>query len=682
MPSTSPGSSSASVQAAKNRHKASLTIRVHIPKKRHHVKGARFVSASTKGMTLYFKGASTFQEAVALTPSSPGCSTVATATICQITVLLTPDTYQATVATYDLAPVNGSIPLDANQLASGRSTLTVKRGTANQLGITLDGLPSTFAVTALPAGTVGTAFTSPQPFNVAAMDADGNVIVGTYSVPVALNNSDMTGATSIVTGGFDAPLPGELASSSDTAGLTYNGSPIATRITAFGLTSGTVLGGSGSGTALFVPAGVDAVTLSTDAATGTSPGLCPAGAAGDLRYAICNAQPGDTVAFVCSPLCLITLSAPLPPIEENVTIDGGSFGTAILSGNGKYRGFFVDTGTVVLKNLELENLAAQGGAGGAGGAGGGGGAGLGAGLFVNQATASVTVTNVFFEGASVLGGAGGNTSAATGGGGGGGLGADGAPLASPAPSFTPGAGGSGGGGVLAFGTSADATINGGLGGLGGGGGGGGAKAASAPFGVGGAGGAFYGSSTNGAGGTGTSGSIGTAGSGAIGGFGGGGGGGASGSAGGGAGGFGGGGGANYGGPAGSGGPGGGGGGTAGNAGPVTAATGGSLGSGIAGGSGGSGVGGGGGGGAAAGGAIFVNAGTLVTVNSSALGVSAIPGFPAAAGGAPGTADQTPVFNYGGTVNGSTTKGPVVSALGTSLPQAKHRQQRHAAATHH
>ena len=46
--------------------------------------------------------------------------------------------------------------------------------------------------------------------------------------------------------------------------------------------------------------------------------------------------------------------------------------------------------------------------GGIGDGGGGGGAGLGAGLFVNQAGASVTLTNVRFVNCSAVGGAGGN----------------------------------------------------------------------------------------------------------------------------------------------------------------------------------------------------------------------------------------------------------------------------------
>jgi hypothetical protein len=78
----------------------------------------------------------------------------------------------------------------------------------------------------------------------------------------------------------------------------------------------------------------------------------------------------------------------------------------------------------------------------------------------------------------------------------------------------------------------------------------------------------------------------------------------------------------------------------------------------------------GGGGAAAGPAIFVNVGTLITFNSGASGCSASGGT-AQGSAAPGGSDATPVFNYGGTVNGVSVTagsgGPVASALGTAIP---------------
>jgi hypothetical protein len=411
------------------------------------------------------------------------------------------------------------------------------------------------------------------------------------------------------------------------------------------------------------------VIRNDDAAAGNPPGT-GGGNAGDLRYAMVSAAAGNTVFFNCGNPCSITLQGPLPPITQAMTIDGGSFGQVFIDGGASYRAFFVDSGTVALRNLQIQNARAQGGTGGAGG--GGGGAGLGGGLFVNQAGATVTLANVFFLNDGAAGGAGGLVNLCIlgincGGGGGGGL------FGAGADAFYPGGLGSlqdggGGGGALAAG--ADQT-----GGLGGGGGGGGN-----PTGPGGAG---YAGNPGGSDGS----AVGV--NGGAGGFGGGGGGGAgcggpcSGN--GGAGGFGGGGGGGgvpfapgldyaggTGGAGANGGPGGGGGGgfysltasAAGQGGPLATLTGGNAGTGN------------GGGGAAAGPAVFVNAGSLTTTNSGASGSTATGGAAGlGATAAVGTADATPVFNYGGTVNGSNAHGPLPSALSGTAPSANRRQTR-------
>jgi hypothetical protein len=147
-----------------------------------------------------------------------------------------------------------------------------------------------------------------------------------------------------------------------------------------------------------------------------------------------------------------------------------------------------------------------------------------------------------------------------------------------------------------------------------------------------------------------------------GGFGGGGGGGGGVLSTGGAGGFGGGGGGSGGANGGNGGPGGGGGGGFGSGAGGALAT-------VSGGAGTSGS--GGGGGAAAGPAIFVRMGSLTTSDSGVSGSTATGGGGGIGffgSGTAGTADATPVFNYQGTVNGSTTAGPILSALLSGQPQ--------------
>ena len=409
--------------------------------------------------------------------------------------------------------------------------------------------------------------------------------------------------------------------------------------------------------------GADIVTSSGDTTLGTIPGMCPAGATGELRAVMCAAKSGDTIVFNTQAMCgstspcVITLAAPLPPIAQNLTIDGAG-GSLAIDGASKYRVFFADTGTIAIQNLTIQNATAQGGNGGPGRAAGGGGPGLGAGLFVNQGTAIVSVTNVAFANVQAIGGSGGTPNSAHGCGGGGGLGGNGA----GGSDDTYQAGG-GGGGVLGAGAPPTSGTNGsgGAGGVGGGAGGG-----LSGTGAGGVGGASYTSNPNDAG------SSATNGAGANAGFGGGGGGcaaynysyaGTLSS-------FGGGGGGEGGVTSGNGGPGGGGAGNAlfsgqGGAGGQLATISGGKGD----------ANGNGGGGAAAGPAIFVNAGTLTTSNSSVKVSTATGGLNGGTSGSAATSggsDSTATFNFAGTVNGSKTAGPVAGAL-TIMQSRPHRR---------
>lgn len=383
-----------------------------------------------------------------------------------------------------------------------------------------------------------------------------------------------------------------------------------------------------------------AVTVFTDTNSGGLAGS-GAGVAGDLRAAIlaANASGGaDTITFVCgAPPCTITLTGPLPPITDSLSINGGSLGNIVISGAGAYRVFFVDTGTVALQNLVIQNGMAQGGAGGTGDGGGGGGAGLGGGLFVNQAGAAVTLTNVQFVNCSAVGGAGANyiSTVFPGGGGGG--------LAFRGGNSTANTGGPGGGGVLGPGVDLSSG-NGGSAGGAGGGGGGGIHGGGSPGGGGSgyatnAGGSAGVNTTGGAGGFGGGGGAAAVGIGGAGGFGGGGGGTGASTV------------------AGNGGPGGGGGGSDGG----TSGVGGSLGSSMKGGNGGVGAGAGGGGGAAVGPAVFLNAGSLTLVNSTATGSAATAGTGGTGlsghNGTAGTANAASLFNYAGVVNTVSTTGP-------------------------
>ncbi|MBC6476756.1 MAG: hypothetical protein GDA56_02075 [Hormoscilla sp. GM7CHS1pb] len=93
----------------------------------------------------------------------------------------------------------------------------------------------------------------------------------------------------------------------------------------------------------------------------------------------------------------ITLNGLLPVIEEDVhlTIEGNN---NTISGDDKYRLFFVRSGEVDFDNLNFSNGRARGGDGA------GGAAGMGGAMFIYEA--AVTVTNSSFQDNSAIGGLG------------------------------------------------------------------------------------------------------------------------------------------------------------------------------------------------------------------------------------------------------------------------------------
>jgi hypothetical protein len=331
------------------RQKVTVTIRISIPKE---PRNAHYISPATKGMTLAFTGPTTTTIAVKLTRKDPRCS--GSPLTCTIGMKLLVGRYTVTLDAYDEAPIAGAIPSTAKLLSTARNApLKIVRGTTNRIGVTLDGVPASLTIGGLPSATAGTAFSTPQAFSVTADDADGYTIVGTYTAPITLTDSDTSGATTISTSGPNNPPAGQLLGSNDTATLNYNGSTI--QPVTIAAAAHKAIGGS----AVFRPIGNDVVTLATDANPGATPGTCPAGNSGDLRYELCYAIPGDAVIFdttaMCggAPPCTIVLSAPLPPIIQSETIDGGSFGSVTIDGAGKYRAFFVDSGTVSIANLQI-----------------------------------------------------------------------------------------------------------------------------------------------------------------------------------------------------------------------------------------------------------------------------------------------------------------------------------------
>jgi hypothetical protein len=229
----------------KHRRKGTLTVRIRIPRRaRHRAHGPRFIGAATQGMTMAFSGPTTTTQVVNLTPSDPRCTGVPLT--CTISLTLLAGNYAVTIDTYDQAPVGGNIPGSANLLSTAKNApFTMAGGVNNSIGVTLDGVPATFAISGLPSGAGGTAFSAAQSFTVTAKDADGDVITGTYEHPVTVSDSDtssLTQGTALAVNGGTAATSVLGTSSSDAFTLDYGGlaiPPATITASATGATNGT-----------------------------------------------------------------------------------------------------------------------------------------------------------------------------------------------------------------------------------------------------------------------------------------------------------------------------------------------------------------------------------------------------------------------------------------------------------
>ena len=149
----------------------------------------RYISPATQSMTVlvtqHSGGATVLNETAGLTPTSAGCTSTLTTTICTLNLPLGPGTYDMTLATYD-GYDSAHNAATGTELSSGQNVdFTIVAGTANTISVTLSGIPASLAVftSALAVhGTSATGYTlygtSAQKFTVVALDPDGDVIVG------------------------------------------------------------------------------------------------------------------------------------------------------------------------------------------------------------------------------------------------------------------------------------------------------------------------------------------------------------------------------------------------------------------------------------------------------------------------------------------------------------------------
>lgn len=181
-------------------HKLPVRFIIRVPHKPHHDgRAPRYISPNTLSIAIAIAtspGGTTAAKLDAnLTPTSGGCATTNTATVCQKNVALAPGTYAATVTTYDQQNQGGSI------LSEGQSLpVAVVVGKSNTISLILGGVPHSVTISAGGRGiqgSQGAGFTllgsGALPFTIAAKDADNNTIVGNSSLSYTASIQSGTG---------------------------------------------------------------------------------------------------------------------------------------------------------------------------------------------------------------------------------------------------------------------------------------------------------------------------------------------------------------------------------------------------------------------------------------------------------------------------------------------------------
>ena len=171
------------VRAASKATMAHAVIRIHIPRAPHRSRGlrGRFVSPATQALTISTTGPTQLSETVAVTPSSPNCSSTLAGTTCSIPLQVAPGSYTVTIVALDAVP-----PAPTHTLSAAQSIpMTVSTGAVNSVNLTLSGVPAQIVVAPGSRlslrnvnGGIDLLGTGSRPLLVEALDAGGNIIVG------------------------------------------------------------------------------------------------------------------------------------------------------------------------------------------------------------------------------------------------------------------------------------------------------------------------------------------------------------------------------------------------------------------------------------------------------------------------------------------------------------------------
>jgi hypothetical protein len=204
---------------------AQLTIVIPVRSANAAARRPSFVSTGTQSGSVTINGSPNNAQSFALAPNAPNCTTGASTRTCTIVVDLPLGNDTIVLSTFD-----GALTSDGRTsgrlLATASATQPIVEGQANNVLISLLGVPATATVTPQQTTIGSTGTTVTVPLTVTVYDASGTSITGSdpYSTPVNLQLQPGAVGNAIqfsVNGG--APGGGQLRTPNDTISLVYAG---------------------------------------------------------------------------------------------------------------------------------------------------------------------------------------------------------------------------------------------------------------------------------------------------------------------------------------------------------------------------------------------------------------------------------------------------------------------------
>jgi hypothetical protein len=317
----------------------SIQLNVHIPggaatasSKRH----AQFVVSSTAGVLVQVYASSDTGHTTVLgttatnvSPGSTACGGLTGARTCSVAIAAPGGTDDFVFTTYDQPP-NGptSFPGNANVLATGNVfDQAIVTASANVVNVSLGG--TVFSLQGEPFQYAQIASWGPNSYTFApeVLDADANIIIGSYNVPITITATEHggSGLTSLTTagpGGTGSPSV-TIHQSSDVVTVLYAGGGTPGYFTSFALSAGSGITATSSFGPLYITSTSPAFAPSTSVSAPATLNLTSAGQSAIINIGEVNVFSALATYGSCANVVSITAPSSGSTQSSTITADSG-----------------------------------------------------------------------------------------------------------------------------------------------------------------------------------------------------------------------------------------------------------------------------------------------------------------------------------------------------------------------